>query len=298
MSKSLRFKQLGPIAVGGVGGSGTRLVSKILCDLGIYMGSSLNHSLDNLWFTALMKNPEWFQQFPTDRQVYRSLRLFEQAMTTGLATTVSEDDKKVIEGISDINEKRDIAVPSRAHFDELLNSKAPNHDKFIGWGWKEPNSHVFLKQMVKYFDQLKYIHVIRNGLDMAYSPNQQQLNNWGSFFGIDQRRTNRSSASKSLDYWIAANQRAIKVGEASLKDRFLLLNYDKLCTSPDIEIQKLLQFMGITAGDNLMEMLVKLVVPAKSIGRHSVFGDEQFSAQQIRKVRDLCELGPLDLNRE
>ena len=57
------MKQLldGPVAIGGVGGSGTRVVAEVLKCLGFYLGSLLNSSLDNLWFTLLFKRPDWFQ---------------------------------------------------------------------------------------------------------------------------------------------------------------------------------------------------------------------------------------------
>ena len=47
-----------PVAVGGVGGSGTRLIAQVLLELGYYLGGDLNESLDNLWFTLLFKRRE------------------------------------------------------------------------------------------------------------------------------------------------------------------------------------------------------------------------------------------------
>jgi hypothetical protein len=46
-----------PIAIGGVGGSGTRAVAAILRDVGIDIGSDLNNTLDSPWFTSLFKQP-------------------------------------------------------------------------------------------------------------------------------------------------------------------------------------------------------------------------------------------------
>jgi hypothetical protein len=50
--------QLPVVAVGGVGGSGTRLVAHVMLELGYYLGPDLNESLDTLWFTLLFKRPE------------------------------------------------------------------------------------------------------------------------------------------------------------------------------------------------------------------------------------------------
>ena len=41
---------IGPVAIGGVGGSGTRVIAEILIQLGFYIGSDLNSANDNLWF--------------------------------------------------------------------------------------------------------------------------------------------------------------------------------------------------------------------------------------------------------
>lgn len=46
----------GPIAVGGIGGSGTRVVVQMLIKLGFHMGQHLNASNDNLDFTARFKH--------------------------------------------------------------------------------------------------------------------------------------------------------------------------------------------------------------------------------------------------
>src|SRR3990167_6840991 len=46
-----------PLAIGGVGGSGTRVVAAAAIALGFDLGSDLNPPLDNLAFTLLFKDP-------------------------------------------------------------------------------------------------------------------------------------------------------------------------------------------------------------------------------------------------
>lgn len=48
------------IAIGAVGGSGTRVVAKIFMDAGVFVGDDLNAQNDNLTFTQLFKNPDWY----------------------------------------------------------------------------------------------------------------------------------------------------------------------------------------------------------------------------------------------
>ena len=47
-----------PVAIGGVGGSGTRLIAQILHEAGFYLGDDLSYAIDNLWFTLLFRRLE------------------------------------------------------------------------------------------------------------------------------------------------------------------------------------------------------------------------------------------------
>jgi len=73
----------------------------------------------------------------------------------------------------------------------IRQSPEENQDQYKGWGWKEPNTHIYLEFLSKYFSDLKYIFVIRHGLDMAFSKNQAQLYNWGNLLGVKNRHHRR-----------------------------------------------------------------------------------------------------------
>jgi hypothetical protein len=66
-----------------------------------------------------------------------------------------------------------------------------------------------LKHIADFFDHPKYIHVIRNGLDMSFSKNQAQLFNWGGLFGI-RLDSSISLPKTSLQFWIKAKKEAIR----------------------------------------------------------------------------------------
>jgi RNase adaptor protein for sRNA GlmZ degradation len=72
-----------PVVVGGVGGSGTRLIADILMELGYYIGSDLNKSLDNLAVTLLFKRPRWYKKKIAciESHVRRGLNILTRAMT-------------------------------------------------------------------------------------------------------------------------------------------------------------------------------------------------------------------------
>lgn len=239
-----------PVAIGGIGGSGTRVVAEILLRQGLNLGSSLNQSNDNLIFTRNFKRPEWFKAYP-------------------------DNDDLVAAWSSFRDEEKSNFAP--ATFD-------PAVDEAVNWGWKEPNTHIFLQFLSASVVGLKYVHVLRNGLDMAFSKNQQQATNWGNFI-LEDTYDGVVTPERSLDYWVAANQRVIEIGQ-SMGDRFLLIKYEQLCTNPVREIERLLTFVGRTGNPNGLKKLLK----PTSIGRYRLEDLSRFSQKQLRSVEKLTDV--------
>lgn len=233
------------VAVGGLGGSGTRVVAEILRGAGYYLGPKQNVALDNLLFTLLFQRPQWFATFPSEADIQTTLEIFIAAMKGGLdsqlpAIGAAEFDRlldDLYKSASPLGVDRECVMAMRA-------TPPPNLEAYAGLAWKEPNTHIFVPQLAKAFPKLKYIHVIRNGFDMALSRNKNQLRNWGKFFGI-QQKDDEVVERTQLRFWIAANQRMVDFGRDHMTDRFLLLNYDALCVNPEAEIAKLCTFLGV-----------------------------------------------------
>jgi len=174
--------ELSPVAIGGIGGSGTRVVAEILKRCGFYMGSDLNHSNDNLWFTLLLKRASWFirKSAGDESDIHRGITLFHKAM---LGQSYSARDLAFL-----LQATLDIAAHGHDHiqsgkgwwaFQRAQNILKARGGSAATWGWKEPNTHIFIQYLEHHFHHMKYIHLIRNGLDMAFSQNQAQLFNWG-----------------------------------------------------------------------------------------------------------------------
>lgn len=283
----MRVPSQNPVAIGGVGGSGTRLIAQFVDRLGFFIGDNLNRALDNLYFTLLFKRPVWFRDFPADPDVSTAIRLFRTAMTTGLNGQVSQQEIDLVRQIAAQLELAAIPIGvNSSAAQELLDSMPPNLAERIGWGWKEPNTHIFLPHLVAEIDNFKFIHVLRNGLDVAFSKNQQQLNNWSPYICKQACDADTSLPRQSLNYWIAANRRAIDIGEEQLGDRFLLFNYDDLCRSPREGVRILADFLDVGLSREELEDLAALVAP-KSTGRWKQHGTEMFTDTQLDAVRNL-----------
>ncbi|MHA1659095.1 MAG: sulfotransferase [Promethearchaeota archaeon] len=158
---------------------------------------------------------------------------------------------------------------------------------YIGWGWKEPTSHIYIEYINEYFPNLKYIHVIRHGLDMAYSNNQQQLYNWGYLFGVDIPKSQKLLPRASLEYWIKANKKVISFCKHFLKNKFLLINYDSLCHIPSKEIEKLIIFLELENRNINISKLCSLIKKPISTGRYKKYNLSIFGKEQIDAVREL-----------
>jgi hypothetical protein len=133
---------------------------------------------------------------------------------------------------------------------------------------------VFLPELAAAFETMRFVLVLRNGLDMAFSDNQQQLANWGARYGVAPPSVAADAPRQSLAFWVAANQRAVDRGEEHLGERFLVLRYEDLCRRPEVEIARLCDFIGHHPDQKIFERLVGIPRLTAGIGR---FRDEDLT---------------------
>lgn len=238
-----------PVTIGGIGGSGTRVVAELVSRMGVFIGDNINKSSDNL-------------SFPNLRELLY-LSNAPDAKKEALAKTAIEN----------------FALESRRQ----LSGKPAN---YRDWGWKVPGTFFWLDILHRQFPDMVYIHVIRHGLDMALSKNRNQLRTWGGFFGIELSDTNEIQAA--LDYWIKANQFAIECGKRILEKQFLLISFDQLCATPGEEVQRLSRFLGFRLKPAQLTRLAGLIEPPETLGRYKSTEFERiFDQAQIHAVKDL-----------
>lgn len=280
----------GPVVIGGIGGSGTRVVAHILSSLGYYLGSDLNDSLDNLGFTLLFKRPAWHRQ-ATTRDIMDALQVFQHAMLgTGIRSRVKRDvvlaavKTLAVSGHDYRGSGRGLWAINRAM--RILFAPRKDSTAFRGWGWKEPNTHIYLEHLNSFFPKLRYIHVVRHGLDMAFSTNQAQLFNWGHLFGIEISPRHLDEIPViSLRYWLEANKRVANLGEKLMRTRFLWVNFDMLCTDPKSCLRHLMDFLQIEVEAKTLKEICQEIHPPASVGRYRNYPLNVFPAELISAVQ-------------
>lgn len=263
--------------IGGVGGSGTRLIAQCLKEVGYLLGPDLNPANDNLWFTLLFKRIGILSS--SDEEFDDLMEIMLNGMTGAGEFTSYQID--LIDALASKDREQYSAAWLKERTRSLLSDK-PIMKSGARWGWKEPNSHIVLDRLIGRLKNMKYIHVTRNGLDMAHSKNQNQLRLWGPHFI---REPFEISPYYSLRYWCLSHQRVLDIGE-SMHRNFLLLNYDDFCLNPRNGTNQLCEFLELET-DNLLHQLEKLIHPPDSIGRFKQHGTRIFDEKDVAYVQSL-----------
>jgi hypothetical protein len=224
-----------PLVIGGTGGSGTRLVTRIVRRTGRFMGSNLNRFDDALDLAGF----DW-------RWGLRYLR----------ARAAGEE-----QGI--------VAWMARDHDEAVRRHLAPLGDPQLApWGWKHPHSYLMLPFLSECHRDLRFVHVVRDGRDMAFSSNQQQALHYGPVAFGERRDGEAAGPVGSAAYWAWANGLAVEDGRRHLGDRYLCLRFEDLCERPEATAARLLDFAGArdVAGEPIAQVVAEVSPPA-SVGR-------------------------------
>jgi len=282
-----------PVIIGGLGGSGTRVVARLIEQCGYYLGPDRNEEYDNLWFTLLFKRPSCLREHTLVLRdpIHARLDLFTRCMLGqgpgffGSITILNAAREMSKKGHNYLGDGKGRWAFDRAR--NMIHADKPNEKKFSGWGWKEPNTHIYLPYLIPHFQNMKYIHVMRHGLDMAYSRNQQQLRLWAPIFDIILPENPEPNPQLMLYYWLRANRRAIWKSEPLGKKRFYLLNFDKLCAHPKEETEKLIQFLQADKTNQEITDMSEGIKTPETTGRYKGKDLSIFPEKHLAGVREL-----------
>lgn len=223
-----------PVALGGIGGSGTRFGAAVLQALGCFIGGDLNEPLDNLWFTLLFKRRSILLE---PRARFDELYAMFSARMRGVLEP-SDGQRRWIETLA--------SIARHQHPPDWLAERARSFlaapcGPARAIAWKEPNTHVVIDRLFDADPALRYIHFLRNPLYMAYSGNQAQLHNWGPVF-LDREIV--QGPADSLAYWCAAHRRIAGFARR-WPDRIHSVDYDALVADPAAGIAAIMRFLGM-----------------------------------------------------
>jgi len=268
-----------PIAIGGVGGSGTRVVAALLDLLGYYLGDDLNEAADNLWFTLLFKRRSILLEPEID---FRWLvQVFVERMSSAVNNLSAEDRRRIylLADVDRLQHSRDWLI-ERAH--SICDGKS---SRKIGqpWAWKEPNTHIIIDRIFLIQSTLRYIHIVRNPFNMSLSNNQNQLLNWGPIF---LNGDVMCEPRYSLAYWCAAHRRVMNLVRR-WPERTIVIDFDELCAAPDAHYGRVAAFLGASTSDVSCDRFRALIIKPAPVSPHSRIDVDRFDANDLAYAREL-----------
>jgi len=267
-----------PVFVGAVGGSGTRIVAAVLKAVGYHLGEDLNQELDNLWFTALFKRRSaWAIDAAELAELYE---VFRWAMT-GASPSLQIDHRQIEKAMLEPRPQHSLFWLYKRS--TTLFSRLASPHRNPSWAWKEPNAHVVADAVLGVDPDVRYIHVARNGLDMAFSSNQNQLEFWGDLAIPGLQST--SDPASSLSYWCWAERRVQRLRE-QYPERVLWLRFEDICYQPETVARDLALFVDCD-GAEILGQLKYIVRPPNSIGRFRQFAAHDFPDKELKFVTSL-----------
>jgi hypothetical protein len=110
---------------------------------------------------------------------------------------------------------------------------------------------------------LRYLHFLRDGRDMAFSENQQQLGKHGEAV-LGSRPPRWRKQVPSIRLWSLVNTQAADYGEQHMPGRYLRVRFEDLCSDPAGTVGAIYDFFGLQ-GD--VEKAAAEVRPPDTLGR-------------------------------
>jgi predicted glycoside hydrolase/deacetylase ChbG (UPF0249 family) len=218
----------GPNVIGATGGSGTRALAQTVRLAGMFTGARLNESEDAYELGGF--SDRWINAFTPYR---------DSALPPALETAMLDDLAALLE-----SHLRDLDAPRP-------------------WGWKEPRSSFLLPFLDRHLAGLRFLHVVRDGRDMALSENQNQVRKHGSVIGLP-RPGLVAEPLQSIALWSWLNLETARYGEERLGDRYLRIRFEDLCAAPSEVAERIFDFFELVGDPSVAEERVR---PPASTGR-------------------------------
>ena len=257
---SVGVANFAPLVIGATGGSGTRVIARIAKLAGYNLGTKLNSAEDALEFYSF--HDRWINPFVSAQRHREKLTPWQSARM-------------------------------KEAFYAALAGHVPEFERRSGrWGWKAPRSIYLLPFLHAQFDQLKFIHVLRDGRDMALSQNQNQFRKHGRAVLSWNERLFRSLPERSLLVWDRINSQAADYGESSLRENYLRIRFEDLCAKPLETTAQLLNFLEAPIDPEPIARAE--ITPPGSIGRWQTCPPRMIAKLEATAADSLRKFGYLE----
>lgn len=125
------------------------------------------------------------------------------------------------------------------------------------WGWKNPRSLYLIRYFDQQFPGLRFIHVVRDGRDLAFNDRFPYRKHEKAVLSDDE--IDREDAVRKGLHWARLNAIGSGYGESHMTGRYLVSRLEDLCADPEREVGKIFDFLqvydsaGVVAGAGLVK---------------------------------------------
>lgn len=227
---------ISPAVIGATGGSGTRALKAALVAYGAHFGASVNLAGDAAEF----------------------IPVYDTHVNPTLASTRSLDYR-----LDELPE--DVREPALAAFREATLLYRRDFDPAGPWGIKGPRSMYMLPYLAEALPGFAFLHLVRDGRDMAVSRNQGQL--LRHYTALFDETPGKDVALASARLWRKANLEAADWAEANLKARYLRVRFEDLCGNTEETLAGILDFLSWPHDGARVERMAARIEAPQGIGR-------------------------------
>jgi hypothetical protein len=239
---------MNPLIVVGMHRSGTSLLSRLLSDIGIHMGGWLSRDAEAVYFQKI------------NRKIYQSVNAhwaepesLIQAMESPVF--VQSQITRVQEELQGFGSRVGLPPSISRNFGKSTWLRLLEDPQFH-WGWKDPRTALVIPIWQKVFPQARWVHIIRNGVDVAISLYQralrQEQKQWVKLLRFDfSERT--LDFDYCFDLWEVYLSSLFQALSKIEKERVIELRYENLLRNPAEELKKVLAFIDHPISDTTVQ---------------------------------------------
>lgn len=186
-----------------------------------------------------------------------------------------------VANLSGVSEQT-IANAVRLGIDHILAAHAQGNNK-RRWLEKTPDNIAAISFLNTIFPDAKYIHVVRDGRDVACS-SYKCRDSWGEYINFGDARI-ENTILNCLRRWVAW-ERQFRSWETELRLDVIHLRYEDLISTPRISIGRVLEFIDEPWNDAVLDYLnFSHELPGHEMGSGDVARKRAFSEESIGRWR-------------
>ena len=261
-----QIKGFSPIIIIGAHRSGTSLLTRILENMGVFVGSQLDSNHESLFFLDLNKwfmnqsgarwdNPEPVQDFLVSNPA--NLDLVERYVKFIMKSPQAY---------------RYLGLGKYLYYGDIAKINAP-------WGWKDPRNTFLLPFWLRLFPEAKVIHIFRHGVDVAnslYVRTQKYREKWTSrydrikwLYALKMRRHGFTDSLRfhKIDNAFSLWENYIEVSQNhanNLGDQAFTIRYESLLNNPQKILIDLVEFLELNLNDKQVDCAAEKIRPDRA----------------------------------